>query len=200
MVYKLLAHGLFHEVLELQRFPFDRQELHINMEHNHVTQTSHIVDLYDFTRASMERAQKKKQETKIKLENREDWVKLVTAAPEIHPPFATSSQVEWLPHSASVEITERGFTSSGADRPGISLVGNYERRAGHYLWTYVFVMFIIVILPCVSLVTSAENSDDRLGLTLTLVLEKFKIISRISAANCYSFQVCYISQHAQNSL
>ncbi|KAH3743088.1 hypothetical protein Pelo_15506 [Pelomyxa schiedti] len=142
--------GTFSEIMELQRFPFDRQLLHLNIQHDSRKQPGLTViwDLKDLFQESV-RTRPEKEKNKI--------LELVSA------------DREWARAEAKID-KEPSSAQEPREIEQFILVAQAERYSSYFMWNIVFMMFLIVVLSFLTFTIPAEDGAGRLGLNLTLML------------------------------
>ncbi|KAH3762953.1 acetylcholine receptor subunit beta [Pelomyxa schiedti] len=148
--YHVSFSGTFTEIMELQKFPFDRQLLHLNLQHDTRKQPDLRViwDLKDLLEESVKPRNEKENNKILEL---------------------VSADREWARAEAKID-KEPPTAEEPREIEQLILVAQAERYSSYFMWNIVFMMFLIVVMSFLTFTIPADDGSGRLGLNLTLML------------------------------
>ncbi|XP_041460398.1 uncharacterized protein LOC121411647 isoform X1 [Lytechinus variegatus] len=178
--------GVFKSSMNLSNFPFDYQDLKIKI-------------MSDWPRKVVEFCKDMSQKDSVRTDT-----------------FTGEQEWELQKHVSAKEVEEEKMTSGAVNTyPLYNIVVNVKRKASYYMWNVALIMFLITPLAFTSYAVGADAPEDRLSVTLTLLLTAvaFKFVVSQSLPNtsyqtlldyyvlwCMTFLCLVVIQNAVASL
>lgn len=148
--------GVFKTTMKLNEFPFDYQNLTIKI-------------MSDWPRKVTEFCKDMSQKDSVRTDT-----------------FTGEQEWELQKHVSAHQVEEEKMTSGAVNSyPLYNVVVNVKRKASYYMWNVALIMFLITPLAFTSYAVSADAPEDRLSVTLTLLLTAvaFKFVVSQSLPN-----------------
>eukprot|EP00057_Strongylocentrotus_purpuratus_P005984 XP_011660458.1 PREDICTED: acetylcholine receptor subunit delta [Strongylocentrotus purpuratus] len=148
--------GVFKSTMKLNEFPFDYQNLTIKI-------------MSDWPRKVTEFCKDMSQKDSVRTDT-----------------FTGEQEWELQKHVSAHQVEEEKMTSGAVNAyPLYNVVVNVKRKASYYMWNVALIMFLITPLAFTSYAVSADAPEDRLSVTLTLLLTAvaFKFVVSQSLPN-----------------